>query len=145
MDWHWACLLTCLYVLLSDRPKKLACCVKYTTRPISKNDINGVTIQDSRGPCRLNAIMWVHYTSSKLWWNLTETTFHKLTYIYLLRFHTTTMDICATSKDSWVKRILQQLRYSNVFMWLFCNILNQCKYLLIINIQSSTISGYQMF
>lgn len=63
------------------RPKKLACCVKYTQRPISMNAINGVTIQDSRGPCRLSAII----------------------------FHTTTMDVCATVKDKWVKRILQQL------------------------------------
>lgn len=58
MDWQFVVFADMfMHVLLSDRPKKLACCVKYTQRPISMNAINGVTIQDSRGPCRLSAIM----------------------------------------------------------------------------------------
>ncbi|KAG5286109.1 hypothetical protein AALO_G00011040 [Alosa alosa] len=64
------------------RPKRAACCVKFTKRPISVNIIKGVTIQDSRGPCRLSAVI----------------------------FHTTTTtDVCATIRHKWVKKVLEQL------------------------------------
>ncbi|XP_062409701.1 eotaxin [Sardina pilchardus] len=80
-------ILVCCFALTvlsarPPRPKKSACCVKYTKRPISITTIKGVTIQDSRGPCRLNAVI----------------------------FHTTnTPDVCATVQHKWVKKTLEQL------------------------------------
>ena len=130
--------------MLSDRPRRLACCVGYTRQPLDIKTIKGVTIQDSRGPCRLSAVMWVtsdvkqrrvKYLSLKnddkyfiehlkrlditthanVYWSYwTVLTVFVSVYIFV-RFHTTGIDVCASAQHQWVKKVLEKLRYSSIF------------------------------